>query len=864
MAGNPTAPLPSVRVAWRPEQFNRVSNPGFETNTTGWSVTAGINAAGTSITRITTDSHSGSACASVVCTTTDGSGTNFDMGSDRYYAEASYGAVYVAVVWLKRVSGSRRARVILGSEGTSSDRATLTITDLPDAWTPYVIRWLPTANRTDVQLAVTNGSAEALTVRVDDVSVYLLDGFSQVENGAFLTDTTGWDAAGASIAGAATSITRITSDGFAADLVCAEVVTTVTAGSGVNYALGNRRFISGRTYRLRAAIKRVSGGGVAVLRLGSIGTALDRATSGLTSITTSWAWYTVDWTPSADRTDVALAISNNTSSGAIVTMRIADVEVYEAVDDLGTDAGEMTWTLSLDGSIDPATVEVLNESGKYDPRNTSSPLYGSVVPRKRIWARSVYGNVLYPGFFGTITTVEPRPLDGKVDLIAESVMADLARGRFASSFIENVSYYTVRGRVLAAVLNRDPWLENSTTGASRRARYLHGPEGNNFYTGTDGVVGALDVLDDLNEATGSQHYIQPSVHAMILWKYTSKARTQITDTNSDFTIDEDFVGLSGVRLTHEALENYQQVPWQAFEMGPVPEDDTNGNGSGTVAQAVALGVGYGDVQVDLDPYLHYTREAYGDNGDVPEPTYKVTKRRRRFDRNGDRKRDRGRRFVKKRQRIYHDPFVPFTIAEGEVRRIAFDFALPVSGPVMSIQGPAGVTAITVTEVEKSPNRYVLDLSAAADTVVDYIIVNGTVWTPLDEEEAIVTSGSGEESGAYPGPGFSTPYIPSAGDAEGLGAYRNWRYGDARLRPTLELGVGQIATAVQLTPSHHITLSAVRWNIDSLLFLVKSVSFSVSSGGLAWSVSADLEELPDHADYFVWDTNAWDDSSVWAP
>jgi hypothetical protein len=353
----------------------------------------------------------------------------------------------------------------------------------------------------------------------------------------------------------------------------------------------------------------------------------------------------------------------------------------------------LTFPQSID-SIDPATVEVLNDSGKYDPRNTSSPLYGSVVPRKRIWARSVYGNVLYPGFFGTITTVEPRPLDGKVDLIAESVMADLARGRFASSFIENVSYYTVRGRVLAAVRNRDPWLENSTTGASRRARYLHGPEGNNFYTGTDGVVGALDVLDDLNEATGSQHYIQPSVHAMILWKYTSKARTQITDTNSDFTIDEDFVGLSGVRLTHEALENYQQVPWQAFEMGPVPEDDTNGNGSGTVAQAVALGVGYGDVQVDLDPYLHYTREAYGDNGDVPEPTYKVTKRRRRIDRNGDRKRDRGRRFVKKRQRIYHDPFVPFTIAEGEVRRIAFDFALPVSGPVMSIQGPAGVTAIT--------------------------------------------------------------------------------------------------------------------------------------------------------------------------
>jgi hypothetical protein len=38
------------------------------------------------------------------------------------------------------------------------------------------------------------------------------------------------------------------------------------------------------------------------------------------------------------------------------------------------------------------------------------------------------------------------------------------------------------------MLNRDPWLENNTTGAGRRHRYLHGPEGNNFYTGTDGIV----------------------------------------------------------------------------------------------------------------------------------------------------------------------------------------------------------------------------------------------------------------------------------------------------------------------------------------------------------------------------------------
>src|SRR5215831_19228661 len=71
------APLPHVRVLWRPEQFTRVSNPGFETSTAGWSVAASINAAGTSITRITTDHYRGTACGQLVTTATLGSGCNF-------------------------------------------------------------------------------------------------------------------------------------------------------------------------------------------------------------------------------------------------------------------------------------------------------------------------------------------------------------------------------------------------------------------------------------------------------------------------------------------------------------------------------------------------------------------------------------------------------------------------------------------------------------------------------------------------------------------------------------------------------------------------------------------------------------------
>src|SRR3990167_9124212 len=201
-------PIPLVRCLWRPEQFTRVSNPGFETNTTGWSVSAGINAAGTSITRITTDAYAGSACGSLVTGTNDGGGVNFDLGADTYYPEATYGTVYAALVYLKWSSGARKVKLIMGSEGTSADRASTTIT-LQDAWTPYRVLWMPTAARTDAQVAVTN-IYDTTTVLIDGLTVYAVDAFSQVENSNFFASTTGWAIAGANIAAAATSLTRLT------------------------------------------------------------------------------------------------------------------------------------------------------------------------------------------------------------------------------------------------------------------------------------------------------------------------------------------------------------------------------------------------------------------------------------------------------------------------------------------------------------------------------------------------------------------------------------------------------------------------------------------------------------------------------
>lgn len=847
-----TTPLPAVRVAWRPEQFNRVTNPGFETNTSGWSVLAGINAAGTSVTRVTTDAHSGSASATVVCTATDGSGVNFDLGSDRYFAEASYGAMYQAVVWLKRVSGSKRAKVILGSEGTPTDRATLTITDLPDEWAPYTVRWVPSANRTDAQLAVTNGSAEALTFRIDDAAVYLVDGFTQVENGSFEVDTTGWSVSAGGFAAAATSITR-TAGGFGGSYCGRVVVDAADAASGATFDLGTRVFTSGRTYRLRVGAKTVSGSAAVALQWGSPG-APDSATSNAT-LTSDFAWYTCDWTPSADRTDVELCIRSTTAAAR--TFDIDEVEVYEASDDLGTDAGDLTWSRSFD-AIGTASVEVLNTSSRYDPRYSSSPLYGSVSPGKRLWIRSVSSATLHGDFYGTIVTVEPRPWDGKVDLVCEDMMGFLRDADVFADFAQDDSYQTMRRYVIDSAISgvtavtSSPRTEAHTTLAG-------GIEDDTFYRGTDGDTPALDLLADLNEATQTVHFIRPSVHAMIGWKYETVDRATLTDTSSDFTVDESDPAsdVTGVRFTHDLLMNRSEVPWQGYERLPPPGADETGFGAVLYGYDPAT---YGDLGLGDDaPYISYTDDAYGTDDDHPEPRW-------RYGGIGQRKwRKRKKRGLKvpRRTKVYIDPVLPFAMAAGDVRRFTFDFSIPVSGPLFDWSSTLDPTNFIADYVETRPNRLIIDLRCIVSDTVDYLAIYGTPWQPLDDlTETVQAYDSQAAYGIQSDTSIATPYVGSAGQAQGVASYRTWRWNAPKVAPTLtDRNIFPRTQTAEL--ADHLTVTADRWRFSSTLFVATGLRCSVTRGGLDWVRDLELEDLPTHTDWFILDSSDLDGSDVLA-
>jgi hypothetical protein len=169
-----TGPTIDVLVDWRKAGFATIANPIFATATTGWSVGASINAAATSLTRSTGDGPAvvpgGSAArtyATLVTTGTNGSGCNYDFGTTSFTS----GRTYRFRVWIKSVSGTTSAKILVGSLGTPGDRASATMT-ITTSWVAYEVNWTPSGTRTDVEVNVTNNAASIMTARISVGEVF--------------------------------------------------------------------------------------------------------------------------------------------------------------------------------------------------------------------------------------------------------------------------------------------------------------------------------------------------------------------------------------------------------------------------------------------------------------------------------------------------------------------------------------------------------------------------------------------------------------------------------------------------------------------------------------------------------------------
>jgi hypothetical protein len=844
-------PIPHVRVAWRPEQFNAVANPGFETNTTGWSVSAALNGAGVSITRITTESYAGAACGALVTNAVADSGVNFDFGASTFYSSVAY----TVRLRLRRAGGGRRAKVMFGAYLATPDHADLHIQDLSDAWTEYEVRWQPATDRTNVELAVVTADDRAITILIDEVYVFL-DSFSQIENGDFEETTTGWTAANSG------SVAR--NIGAFAGSFAGRVTTTSTLSSGVDWSFGGRRFISGRTYRLRYAARPISGSAVIAVGLGDIG-ASDRTATAQT-LSGGFATYTLDWTPSADRYAVTVNMRNDAAAANVFD--IDEVEVYEATDEVAVDV--LTWTRgsSFDGAGEPPgtlNFTILDPSSVYTPRNASSVLYGYVKPGKRALARIDHSSRMYPCAYGVVRSLTPDPFELKVHVQAEDGLFELSRRSVSRPFTDSVSYADARnGALETPAAPIDASGEYMTNGAAvlstrQRAVVSDSIESSTFFDGTDGAINLLGYLDELNEATGSLHWCAPSAHAQIGWRYATRTRAFVTGGKaSTFTIDEDFQDLSDVATRDESLVTRQRVSFQGYDILPPPDHSTYANHFS--ASPLAGLPGQGPVLYAVDattfpssphlPYQTYSREEYGTTDEPkPETVYRIRKQwvREKGWKKGDKGPKRRRRWRRKAVgERFTETFVPTPIDAGTHRVFAFDFSVPMADLALATQTTFGSTEMV------EPARLVLDAYGdSTDTDMTGFFIVGRPFLPRDEGEMTRTTG-------YPiaeGSPIDNPYVPGPAAAEGLADHITWRYGAGRARPQV---IDQFFPFRMLDlnqPGDRVILSADRWYFDAMPTVLRSLSGEFALGGTIFRVTYGLEELPASSSWVTLDGSA---------
>lgn len=395
------------------------------------------------------------------------------------------------------------------------------------------------------------------------------DGFSAVTNDSFVTDTSGWSVA-SGIQSAGSSITRVTGDGAlggVATNTCASLVTTATNGSGCKYVISGT-FVSGRPYRFSVWLKWSSGTTAAKILIGSLGTGADRASTTMT-LTGTWTRYSVDWTPSGNRSDVQINITNNAASA--LTVRICLAEVYEQIDDIGAygrnEVSEATWTrgANFDGSVESpgqATITARNMTGDYSPDNSSGAYYGLLTTGRPVMVRAVLSNLVYGQFSGQVRRIVLDPVERMAELVCEDWLYDLSRREVALEGSETTSIRDFRGAVLDAL----GWT------SAQRDLATGSPESHIPITGADSES-ALAVLAECNNATRSIHYVRPHPSPSVGRVYTTIDRTEFQTAAAAETIDDDtspgITSFDGYDITDENLINSQRVAYEPRQGDPV-------------------------------------------------------------------------------------------------------------------------------------------------------------------------------------------------------------------------------------------------------------------------------------------------------
>jgi hypothetical protein len=207
---------------------------------------------------------------------------------------------------------------------------------------------------------------------------------------------------------------------------------------------------------------------------------------------------------------------------------------------------------------DTATITVNNSSGYFSPDNTASPWYGLLGPGCPVWIGiNDDGSITTPAtvigrFAGVIREIVPIPVAGAdntptAELICDGILADYDRTPVTLADSTTRSQGSFRAAILAAIG------ETRTSLAS---------EPDPLPLSSADSTSALSVLEELNRANGTRHFIAPADNVTAWYSYTTRNRHYKLGTTADASIDaasQHLTAIDGWRYNNDGVINSQRA-----------------------------------------------------------------------------------------------------------------------------------------------------------------------------------------------------------------------------------------------------------------------------------------------------------------
>lgn len=210
------------------------------------------------------------------------------------------------------------------------------------------------------------------------------------------------------------------------------------------------------------------------------------------------------------------------------------------------------------GSDGPGSCTILlnNFDGRFDPDNTASPVYGKMVPGLPVWIGAIKTSGALSGtgtvrgvFGGYVREFNPTVRGG--ERVCEVICED-AFGRWTRTPVTVAPSLTrSHGDLRTAILD--------AIGLGAANRSLEAESGHMPISAVDSES-ALAVLEELNQATGSRHFIAPADTKEGWFTYTVVNREHKLAAAADETINaDDVTDVSGWRVTNDNLVEQQRA-----------------------------------------------------------------------------------------------------------------------------------------------------------------------------------------------------------------------------------------------------------------------------------------------------------------